>query len=64
MDYFIILSIFIVFYIIRYFMDSNYKNSAKKYVVMDIFITSVLAIVVEIGIRFLLHYHENKFLQE
>ncbi len=55
MDYFKILSIFIVFYIIRYFMDSNYKNRAKKYVVMGIFITSVLAIIVETGIRFLLH---------
>jgi hypothetical protein len=41
-----LLSIFSVFYFIRYFMEVEYKNKKKIFIANDIIITSILAYIV------------------
>lgn len=53
MNFFDFLGIFLVFYLLRYFLDSDYKETKKKQVVFDIIITSTLAFVIVFSIRFL-----------
>ncbi|WP_161781205.1 hypothetical protein [Metabacillus indicus] len=42
-----LLGIFTAVYVIRYFFDSEYKQRKKKWVVSDILITALLAVIVQ-----------------
>ncbi|WP_090833667.1 hypothetical protein [Bacillus sp. cl95] len=47
LDFLELLAIFTVFYIIRFFVDSNYKNKGMKKIVFDVIVTSILAFVLK-----------------
>ncbi|MET3195684.1 hypothetical protein ABID96_002652 [Bacillus sp. OAE603] len=53
MNFFELLGCFTVFYILRYFLDSKYKKTAKNKVVIDIVITTFLAFIISTGIHYL-----------
>jgi len=55
MTFLALLGMFMVFYILRYFLDSDYKNTNKKRIVFDTIITSILAFVIQFAIRFILN---------
>ncbi|MGX1193065.1 hypothetical protein [Metabacillus sp. SLBN-84] len=42
-----LLGIFTVVYVIRYLFDSNYKQRKKKWIVFDILLTALLALMVQ-----------------
>ncbi|WP_179194923.1 hypothetical protein [Bacillus sp. EAC] len=53
MSFFEILGCFTAFFVLRYFLDLNYKKTEKKMIVIEFVITTVLAFIIASGIRYL-----------
>lgn len=48
-----LLGCFTVVFVLSYFIDSKYKKTKKKHIVIGIVITTLLAFIIQSGIRFL-----------